>query len=57
MGAGSQTSVGGYDEHNKDKEGTTLIKEELNKLSSEKVREIVEEKLVKIEEGERDFRF
>ncbi len=57
MGAGSKTSVGGYDEHNKDKEGTTLIKEELNKLPSEKVREIVEEKLVKIEEGERDFRF
>ena len=56
MGAGSKTSVGGYDEHNKDKEGTTLIKEELNKLPSEKVREIVEEKLVKIEEGERDFR-
>lgn len=28
MGAGSKTSVGGYDEHNKDKEGTTLIKEE-----------------------------
>lgn len=57
MGAGSKTSVGGYDEHNKDKEGTTFIKEELNKLPSEKVREIVEEKLVKIEEGERDFRF
>jgi hypothetical protein len=57
MGAGSKTSVGGYDEHNKDKEGTTLIKEELNKLPSQKVREIVEEKLVKIEEGERDFRF
>lgn len=36
MGAGSKTSVGGYDEHNKDKEGTTLIKEELNKLPSEK---------------------
>ena len=29
MGAGSKTSVGGYDEHNKDKEGTTLIKEEV----------------------------
>ena len=41
MGAGSKTSVGGYDEHNKDKEGTTLIKEELNKLPSEKVREIL----------------
>ena len=34
-----------------------LIKEELKKLPSEKVRAIVEEKLAKIEEGERDFRF
>lgn len=138
MGAGSKTSVGGYDEHNKDEDGTTseqfdvsdnrtldevinwlidmeyipsfctacyragrtgdrfmelcksgqiqnccqpnavmtlkeyledyasddtkqkgdkLIKEELKKLPSEKVRAIVEEKLAKIEEGERDFRF
>ena len=33
------------------------VAEELNKLPSEKVREIVGERLVKIEEGERDFRF
>ena len=57
MGAGSKTSVGGYDEHNKDKEGTTLIKEELNKIPRDRTREIVGERLVKIEEGERDFRF
>lgn len=37
--------------------GDKLIKEELKKLPSEKVRAIVEEKLAKIEEGERDFRF
>ena len=37
--------------------GEKLIEREVEKIPKDKVREIVKERLVKIEEGERDFRF
>ena len=37
--------------------GEKLIEREVKKIPKDKVREIVKERLVKIEEGERDFRF
>lgn len=37
--------------------GEALIEKELSNIGSDKVREIVKERLVKIENGERDFRF
>ncbi|MCC3868695.1 [FeFe] hydrogenase H-cluster radical SAM maturase HydG [Terrisporobacter mayombei] len=37
--------------------GENLIKKEVKKIPKDKVREIVEERLIKIEDGERDFRF
>lgn len=39
------------------KKGETLIEKEIGNIGSEKVKEIVRERLVKIENGERDFRF
>lgn len=37
--------------------GEALIEKEINNIGSEKVKQIVRERLVKIENGERDFRF
>ena len=37
--------------------GEALIEKEIENIGSEKVKEIVRERLVKIENGERDFRF
>lgn len=37
--------------------GEALIEKEIDNISSEKVKQIVRERLVKIENGERDFRF
>lgn len=37
--------------------GEALIEKEIDNISSEKVKQIVRERLVKIEKGERDFRF
>lgn len=39
------------------KKGEALIEKEIGNIGSEKVKEIVRERLVKIENGERDFRF
>ncbi len=39
------------------KKGEALIEKEIGNIGSEKVKEIVRERLVKIEKGERDFRF
>lgn len=39
------------------KKGEALIEKEIENIGSEKVKEIVRERLVKIENGERDFRF
>lgn len=39
------------------KKGEALIEKEIDNIGSEKVKEIVKERLVKIENGERDFRF
>ncbi|URZ01075.1 [FeFe] hydrogenase H-cluster radical SAM maturase HydG [Clostridium felsineum] len=39
------------------KDGEALIAEDIDKIPNEKVREIVRERLTKIEEGKRDFRF
>ena len=39
------------------KKGEALIEKEIDNIGSEKVKEIVRERLVKIENGERDFRF
>lgn len=39
------------------KKGEELIEKEIGNIGSEKVKEIVRERLVKIENGERDFRF
>lgn len=39
------------------KKGEALIEKEINNIGKEKVKEIVRERLVKIENGERDFRF
>ena len=39
------------------KKGEELIEKEIGNIGSEKVKEIVRERLVKIEKGERDFRF
>ena len=37
--------------------GEKLIEKEINNIPKEKVREIVRERLIKIANGERDFRF
>ena len=37
--------------------GLKLIEKEMNNIPKEKVREIVKERLVEIEKGNRDFRF
>ena len=37
--------------------GEALIEKEINNIPKEKVQKIVRERLVKIEEGNRDFRF
>ena len=37
--------------------GNKLIEKEINNIPKENVRRIVKERLVKIEEGDRDFRF
>ncbi len=37
--------------------GEAMIEKEINNIPKEKVREIVRERLVKIENGIRDFRF
>ena len=39
------------------KKGEALIEKEIDNIGSEKVKQIVRERLVKIENGERDFRF
>ncbi len=39
------------------KKGNALIEKEIDNIGSEKVKQIVRERLVKIENGERDFRF
>lgn len=39
------------------KKGEALIEKEIDNIGNEKVKEIVRERLVKIENGERDFRF
>lgn len=39
------------------KKGEALIEKEIGNIGSEKIKEIVRERLVKIENGERDFRF
>ena len=39
------------------KVGEELIQKEINNIGKEKVKEIVKERLIKIENGERDFRF
>ena len=37
--------------------GDRLIMEELDNIPSDKVRQVVKERLIKIENGDRDFRF
>ena len=37
--------------------GEAMIEKEIGNIPKEKVREIVRERLVKIEKGDRDFRF
>ena len=39
------------------KKGEALIEKEIDNIGSEKVKQIVRKRLVKIENGERDFRF
>ena len=39
------------------KKGEALIEKEIDNIGSEKVKQIVRERLAKIENGERDFRF
>lgn len=46
-----------YASENTKLSGERLIEREVKKIPKDKVREIVKERLVKIEEGERDFRF
>lgn len=46
-----------YASENTKLSGEKLIEREVKKIPKDKVREIVKERLVKIEEGERDFRF
>lgn len=46
-----------YASDNTRMKGEALIEKEIDNISSEKVKQIVRERLVKIENGERDFRF
>ena len=46
-----------YASNNTKEIGENLILNEIKKIPKDKVREIVEDRLVKIADGERDFRF